>query len=255
MRHTAAYAARMAYLICLLAATASGQTSAASSNGADKIPPPLHSVEKILGDEQQPLTPGSKAIKVVVSLGSSKVVARSSVSWGYHDDQGRFKLSGTKEFDYGGGTLSREIPSDFSTKTVEVKAVIDFTNPEVSDLASKLDEPVTDAGVLISINATAIRCQTFITLLADKKLELRKENYLLLVWQYESADPRQPSVRHSGVIRLSYADLKALRGGSSRSSPTSPSARLSTEAVTNFNHGRLLDWMVQSPSALIVIAA
>jgi len=49
---------------------------------------------------------------------------------GYHDDEGRFKLGGTKEFDYRGVTLSGEILADFSPKTVEIKAVIDFANPE-----------------------------------------------------------------------------------------------------------------------------
>ncbi len=212
-RRAATYAARVASLLCLLAATAFAQTPAASPNGVDTIPPPPQAVEKILVGGQPPLTPGSKAVKVVVSVGVPEVVARSSVSWGYHDAEGRFNLGGTQDFDYRGGTLFGEIPADFSPQTIEIKAVIDYTNPEVGDVAYKLNELVTDAGVLVLLNTTANKCHTFITLLADKKLKLRKENELVLAWRYASADPGQPPVRHEGAIHLSYSDLKALRGG------------------------------------------
>lgn len=212
-RHAATHAACISFLLCLLAATASAQTHAASSNGVDKIPPPPHSVEKILIEGQPPLTPGSKAVKIVVSVGVPEVVARSSVSWGYHDGEGKFKLGGTQDFDYRGGTLFGEIPADYSPKTIEIKAAIDYTNPEVGDVAYRRDEPVTDAGVMVLFNTTAIKCETVITLLADKKLKLRKDNDLLLTWRYESADPSQPQVKHGGSISFSYSDLKAVRGG------------------------------------------
>jgi hypothetical protein len=156
-----------------------------------------------------PLVPGAKAVMITVSGSPKELITRSTVTWGFNDDQGKYRLGGRALFGSEGGTLAGEIPRDFFPAKIEVSYVVDYVDPMFTDIRSTYQCPVKTSGVNSILPVTSNLARIKIGFRTPK--ELAQDDYLLFQWRYDSKDTKQVELEQRGSIWLPYETLKNTR--------------------------------------------
>ena len=155
------------------------------------------------------LSPGAKPVTVLVTYASAETVIKSTVSWGYLDAAGKYKLGGTKDFDHAGGVLHGEIPHDYFPDEIEVRSVVDYAQPHSSDVEYLIHPKVSTSGAVAVISTASGIIK--INFLFTCKAPIHSGDFLSLSYQYTSTDSAQPPLQHSGEIWFCTKDLTISR--------------------------------------------
>lgn len=185
---------------------------------------------RIPKDSISPLVPGSKAVMISVSGAPKDLITRSTVTWGFNDNQGKFRLGGRALFEAEGGTLAGEIPREFFPEAIEVSYVIDYTNPMFTDVRSIYECPVRTSGVVSILSPASIFAKIKIGFRLPTTLN--QNDHLSFLWHYSSEDTKQPEVEQQGSIWLPYYTLKRELGALTEREITFP--------LRNFRDGTVM---------------
>jgi hypothetical protein len=183
----------------------------------------------------QPLQPGERPLLIHVTLAPKELVARTSFTWGYNDVAGQFVEGGRGVVDYRGGVAFAAIPPSVNVEAVEIRACVDYVQPQHVDLQYVLRPTVGASGVAAVLPTTSnVQRQR---LLLRSLRTIYSGDYLSASFQTRSATG--DAMRQHGSTLLRANDLAGARFGLVEriaEFPVRPEDRGPTDWVL---HGRL----------------
>jgi len=194
--------------VCMLLTTSACAVHKLPVNIVPRTIPSPAPVEGLLNiPKSDPLAPGARPVVITISTDPERNVSRSALTWTYRCGGGPSQRGGSAVFDSTGGSVLGQIDKDCSAAVVDMSAIVDYSNPRITDFVFQISVPVTPAGVNHIFSVTSSRIATIIYL--DIRKGLRKKDHATLAWKYQSAS--SPQVVETGSADIPLDQLLTAR--------------------------------------------